>query len=200
MLYDIKLIRCGTGNKEYQKIRDRHYIPNRGCIGQQIHYLIYLDTLVIGIISGASATYMVKSRDDYFGINNENRNIALNSIINNNIFRLELHQKNLATQILKLWRNKISKDWEKKYKIKVAGFETFVLEVEHRKGTVYKADNWIYLGKTKGQSKIHNHGIGNIRETKKVEPKLIYAIKTNNKICSEYKGTWNHKKQNYELF
>lgn len=73
MKYNIELTRCKRSNPEYQAIRDRHYIPNRGTFGQQIHYLIKLDGETVGIISGASAVYAVKSRDDYFGLTKENK-------------------------------------------------------------------------------------------------------------------------------
>lgn len=153
MKYNVALIRCKRSNPEYQEIRDRHYIPNHGTFGQQIHYLIKLDGKTVGIISGASAVYAVKARDDYFGLTKENKRVALNSIINNTVFRLEKNLPNLGTQILAMWRKQIAADWEAQYHVRVHGFETFVIENETRKGCMYKADNWEYIGQTKGQYK-----------------------------------------------
>lgn len=159
MKYDIRLIPCKRTNLIYQEFRDRHYIPNHGAIGQQLHYLIRLDREYIGIISGGSATFAVKPRDEYFGITKENRGIALNGIINNTVFRLEKNLPNLGTQILKLWREKVAEDWERNYGVTPCGFETFVIESDIRKGTVYKADNWDFVGETLGYTREHPHGI-----------------------------------------
>jgi len=100
----IKLILCKRTNPVYQDIRNRHYIENRGTHGQQLHYLIIKDDTTIGIISGASSVWSVKSRDEFFELTKENKPKGLPSIINNTVFRLELHEKNLATRILALWR------------------------------------------------------------------------------------------------
>lgn len=188
----IKIVQCKSSNLNYQLIRNRHYVANHGCIGQQVHYLIYLEHKIIGIISGASAVYAVKARDVFFGLNKDNKKIALNSIINNVVFRLECHKKNLGTQILSMWRKQIAIDWELRYRVKVHGFETFVIEQENRKGAMYKADNWFFLGETAGSAKLLGKKIdgGESRNRRiKTNKKLIFAIKIpKTKLCSEYKG------------
>ena len=190
MRYNVELIRCKRSNPEYQEIRDRHYIPNHGTFGQQIHYLIKLDGETVGIISGASAVYAVKARDDYFGLTKENKRVALNSIINNTVFRLEKNLPNLGTQILAMWRKQIAADWEAQYHVRVHGFETFVIENETRKGCMYKADNWEYIGQTKGSTKTHN-GMQNKSKRLDTEVKLIYVKKIKGThLCTEYTPTW----------
>ena len=190
MKYNVELIRCKRSNPEYQEIRDRHYIPNHGTFGQQIHYLIKLDGETVGIISGASAVYAVKARDDYFGLTKENKRVALNSIINNTVFRLEKNLPNLGTQILAMWRKQIAADWEAQYHVRVHGFETFVIENETRKGCMYKADNWEYVGQTKGSTKTHN-GMQNKSKRLNTEIKLIYVKKIKGThLCNEYTPTW----------
>ena len=190
MRYNVELIRCKRSNPEYQEIRDRHYIPNHGTFGQQIHYLIKLDGETVGIISGASAVYAVKARDDYFGLTKENKRVALNSIINNTVFRLEKNLPNLGTQILAMWRKQIAADWEAQYHVRVHGFETFVIENETRKGCMYKADNWEYVGQTKGSTKTHN-GMQNKSKRLDTEVKLIYVKKIKGThLCTEYTPTW----------
>lgn len=191
--YDLRLERCRRNNLLYQSIRDRHYVPNRGAVGQQIHYLIILNGECVGIISGGAAVYAVKCRDDYFGIDKENRGIALNGIVDNTVFRLEKSLPNLGTQVLKLWRNTIQVDWYKKYDVKVAGFETFVIENEHRKGSLYKADNWTFCGKTAGNTKLHLHGIDKESLRVNTEPKLVFCkwVK-NGMLPTVYEPTWNN--------
>ena len=186
MKFNIRLEQCKRTDPRYKEIRDRHYIPNHGCIGQQIHYLVFLDEEVVGIISGASAVYAVKARDDYFGLNKDNKRPGLNSIINNVVFRLEKNIKNLGSQILALWRRTIARDWEAKYGVKVHGFETFIIGNEVRFGALYKADNWDYVGMTAGSAKTRS-GVQFMSERETTVKKMIFCKKIpKTKLCEEY--------------
>ena len=189
---NIRLVPCKRSCDAYQEIRSRHYIPNHGAVGQQLHYLIYLDKEIVGIISGGAAAYAVRCRDEFFGITKENRHAALNSIIDNTVFRLEWNAPNLGTQILSLWRKTVAKDWYTHYGVKVAGFETFLVEADNRKGSLYKADNWTFVGETQGSSKLHRHGAENPHERINVDRKLVFCkwVK-GGKLATEYYPTWN---------
>lgn len=193
-MYNVKLVKVNRGNPIYQEIRSRHYIPNHGAVGQQMHYLILLDKEVCGIISGGSAAYAVAPRDNFFGITKENRTIALNGIIDNTVFRLEKNLPNLGTQVLAMWRRQVAKDWENRYEVKVCGFETFIIEESYRKGSMYKADNWTFVGETSGTTKFHQHGVEKKFERISVCKKLIFCkwIK-GGKLPEEYYATWNRK-------
>ena len=195
MKYNIHLEQCKRTDKRYQDIRDRHYIPNHGTIGQQIHYLIFLDNDVVGIISGASSVFAVKARDEYFGLNKVSKRPGLNSIINNVVFRLEKNLPNLGSQILALWRKTIAVDWEKKYGVKVHGFETFIIGNERRFGALYKADNWTYVGDTAGSTKTHN-GILNKGGRERTCVKMIFCKKIpKTELCTHYESTWRNVKK-----
>lgn len=191
-MYSIRLLECKRSNQAYQEIRDRHYVPNNGSVGQQLHYLIFLENDIVGIISGGSAAYAVACRDEYFGITKENRKIALNGIIDNTVFRLERNLPNLGTQILATWRKRVASDWYERYGVKVAGFETFIVEESYRKGSMYKADNWDFVGETHGSTKFHQHGVEKKFERRTVEKKLVYCkwVKGRN-LPTEYQATWN---------
>lgn len=90
-----------------------------------------------------------------------------------------------------MWRKQVAKDWEEKYGVTVHGFETFVIENENRKGTLYKADNWTCIGETAGTARTRYHGIEGREE---VEKKLVFAkmIKGTH-LATEYTATWNVK-------
>lgn len=192
MKYNIKLERCRRNNALYQAFRDRHYVPNHGAVGRQIHYLIWLDKECVGIISGGSAAYAVGCRDTFFGLTKENRQVALNGIVDNTVFRLEKNIPNLGTQILSTWRRQIATDWEMIYGVKVAGFETFVIENERRKGSMYLADNWTFVGETQGNTKFHQHGIAKQFVRREVEKKLVFCKWIKGGVLpSEYLATWN---------
>lgn len=194
MKRNIRLVGCKRSCDAYQEIRNRHYVPNHGAIGQQLHYLIYLDNRIVGIISAGSAAYAVSCRDVFFGITKENRTIALNSIVDNTVFRLEHNEPNLGTQILSLWRKRVMADWELQYGVKVAGFETFIIENENRKGAMYKADNWTLVGETTGSTKFHLHGVDKSFERVSVEKKLVLCKWVRGgALATEYYPTWNNK-------
>ena len=191
-MYRVSLIRCKRTDPIYQEIRDRHYVINKGAVGQQLHYLIVLNGEVCGIISGGSAAYAVKGRDEYFGITKDNREIALNGIVDNTVFRLERNLPNLATQTLALWRKTIARDWEERYGVKVCGFETFVVETDTRKGCLYKADNWDFVGYTQGNTMFHLHGIDKSFQRTPVEKKLVFCKWVRGgELPKEYYSTWS---------
>ena len=84
----------------------------------------------MGVIGGSSAVFANQARDAFWGFaeDKDTKTRQLNSVINNNIFRLEYPAPNLATMVLAIWRNRIAQDWEDLYGFQVAGFETFVVE------------------------------------------------------------------------
>lgn len=151
----------------YQAIRDHHYVANKGTVGRQLHYLIYEESphnATIGIITGASAVAACKPRDDFFGITKDNRNTRIQNVIDNTVFRLEENHRNLASHVLSVWRKQVVLDWKKQYPQAeaVIGFETFVdgtnPEGQKRNGSIYKADNWEYVGMSAGSAKTHEGG------------------------------------------
>ena len=208
----IQLALCQRTHPSYVQFRDRHYISNSGCHGQQLHYLVMIDGQLHGILSGASSVYGVKARDQFFDLSKEKdlRHAQLSSIICNVVYRLENAPRNAATQALALWRKQIAHDWEQLYQVKVAGFETFVIEGSEndrneictnreRTGALYRADNWNMLGITAGNTKSHaaasdSGGMGAAHKRKAVCQKLIFARKVKKvPLASSYQASWRDK-------
>ena len=174
----VELEFVARGDSRYQDIRDRHYVANKGCHGQQLHFIIWNDGEIAGIISGASSVYAVAPRDAFFGIPKDpaqKQTYYLPAIVNNVVFRLEVHQPNLATQTLRLWRETTARLWEHIYGVPVIGFETFVVEEDWRKGSLYKADNWVLVGETQGSTKVHAEGMAIAHTRADTTPKLVYC-------------------------
>lgn len=161
----IELVRAKQTDSVVRFYVTNHYTQPRGFIGRVFTYLIKVDDDVCGVIVGGSTSLHQQGRKEFFGLCN------IQDIINNRLFRLENNQPNLGSRILKVWRNTIVKDWEDKYQCKVIGFETLVKPP--RDGAVYKADNWIFTGTTKGYT-AHKCGT---RQWKwiKTEPRLIFS-------------------------
>lgn len=122
-----------------------HYPGSKGIFGRSINYLVRVDGKVAGIIGVNSPPLNYKKFVSFFGCKCTEKNY-----VNNNVFRLVIHDKNLGTQVLKLFRQVVKRDYEKLYKDTLAGIVTFV-ELP-RTGAIYKADNWQCLGETQGIS------------------------------------------------
>ena len=202
-LMEIRLQFCRRSNPLYKSFRDRHYIPNNGCHGQQAHYLVFLDDQHKGIISGASAVYAVKARDQFFGLSKDKdqKRVQLSSLINNVVYRLEDAPHGIASQVLARWRRQVAADWEELYQVRVAGFETFIIEEDlpdgrRRKGTLYQADNWTLLGETAGNTKAHHSksssgGMNTPHTRVSVVRKLLLVRKVKGvPLATTYEPTW----------
>ena len=155
---------CTQTDSRFVALRREHYVPIKGTHGQQIHFLIWrrqtTGWVLAGAISGASAVWATPARDRFFGITSTNRTKLLNGIVDNVFFRLQLAEPNLATQILSSWRKVIRFLWSELYGVRVFVFETLIgdLRDARRVGTIYKADNWVFAGKTEGNTKVHGKG------------------------------------------
>ena len=190
----------------YKQYRNNHYIPDRGLVGQQLQYLIFYGKEVVGVIGGASSAFTSQSRDKYWELSTDKdeKNCQLNSIINNNIFKLNYPAPNLATIVLSKWRKQILKDWEELYEVKVAGFETFVVEErlwngKTRNGACYRADNWELVGITKGYGDTNIRGREH-KDKRLQSKKLIYCRKVKGQqLCSTYSASWNNPEKTKAL-
>ena len=116
---------------------------------------------LIGGIGMSSCVLAISSRDNLIGWNKEQRLRNSNSVANN--YRFCLIKKNITiencgTMSLKLFRQRGKLRWEEKYGDKLILLETFVQpkiandDDKVRNGSVYLADNWIFAGKTLGNS------------------------------------------------
>ncbi len=171
------LIKVPKGNKIFATLYLTHYPQSKGIVGRSLNYIIVYKNKIVGIIGACSPPYSVKAIDEFFGINKNNRNQKLKQILNNEIFRLIYHEKNLGTKVLKIFREVIKKDYKEKYKDDLIGLITFV--EPPLTGTVYKADNWIYLGMTKGYGTLRRGKRWFDRKWIRKTPKHIFAYKYN---------------------
>ena len=198
----VRLELVKSSNPLYVEYRKKHYIPNRGVVGQQLQYLIFYGGDVVGVIGGASAVYTSENRDEYYGLSKEKdlKTRQLNSLINNNIFKLDYPAPNLASIVLSMWRKQISIDWKELYGVDVAGFETFVVEErlwngKTRNGACYRSDNWELVGITKGYGKTNVRGRTTNSKTLSSK-KLIYCKRIKGvDLCTEYVTSWGDREK-----
>jgi Druantia protein DruA len=130
-----------------------HYSKPRGFVGRNICYAIMCDGTYYGTIVGGSATLHLVGRDEFFGIETENKRAILRRIVNNIFFHIEKRGgcypvRNMVQSVLRLFRNRIILDWKQRYGDTVLGFESLV-ELP-RTGEAYKRDGWQEVGVTVG--------------------------------------------------
>ena len=151
-----------------------HYLGFNRVIGENMKYIVrsnsgsFLACLLFG-----SAAWSCKKRDVFIGWDHEQRQSGLPLLANNVRFLIpEFVRVNcLASHVLSLIAHRISADWETKYGHPVHLLETFVDERFH--GTVYKASNWIYVGKTTGR------GRNDRMKERALSEKAIYLLPLN---------------------
>lgn len=163
--------------------------------GQQLHFLVRYGGDLVGAISGGAAVFSVPARNQFFRFpklqaryhrdcpERPCQHDHIQAIVDNTLFRLVTDDsvKNLGSATLRVWREASAILWREIYGVPVIGFETFVdgdaPEGVPRDGRMYKADNWIDLGRTDGRSKQHTkaRGLAETREHVNTTKKLIYA-------------------------
>lgn len=169
------LVRVPKGDKVFASLYLSHYPESLGIVGRSSCYLIIYQQRLVGIIGANSPPYSVKPIDKFFGITKENRTELLCSIMNNEVFRIIRPAKNLATMTLKTFRRQMKREYDEKYNEKLVGLLTFV--EPPRTGAIYKADNWAFLGMTKGFGTTRRGKSWHDRKWVKRKPKLIFAYK-----------------------
>ena len=176
----VQLEFCSRSDSRYVDIRGRHYIPNKGSHGQQLHFIVWDGPTLVGIVSAGSGVYAVAARDKFFGVpknREEKERYWLPAIVNNTVFRLETTRPNLGTQVLSKWRKVTRRLWQELYGVPVIGFETFIVEEPWRRGSMYLAAGWTYVGQTAGRTKAHTTkgGLADSRAHLDTEPKMVYC-------------------------
>ena len=168
------------------QLMHKHYSQPKGFVGRNICYAITFNDIYYGHIIGGSCTLNLPGRDEFFKITKKN----YNNIINNIFYHIEKVDKkyplrNFTTKVLKTWRHTIAIDWKNKFNDYVLGFESLI--EPPRTAELYKKDNWVYTGITKGFTckRIAGKEKGVFKYGKRVwdyenlRPKLVYVRKNN---------------------
>lgn len=135
-------------------IQEYHYLGYRRLVGRHIKYFVYWEDKLVAVLSFSDGIYHHRLRDNYLGWDEKKRKENRHLVINNNRFLILpwVKIKNLGSRILSQSAKIVPVDWEKRYGYRPKFMETFI-EAERFSGTVYKAANWQFLGKTIGMSR-----------------------------------------------
>lgn len=134
-------------------MREHHYLGLSTLPGESLRYIARSGNELLALVGWSSAALKCAVRDAYVGWDREKKLKRLIYCTNNVRFLIfPSCVRNLASRILSLNMQRLSKDYEAIYGHPVFLAETFV-DFTRFRGTCYRAANFIFLGRTKGYSK-----------------------------------------------
>lgn len=132
-----------------------HMLGDKTAFGSSLYYFIRSGEEKFGCLQFSASAWALEARDTWLGWSLADRKARLHLIVNNSRFLIfpwiQIH--NLASHVLGQVSRQIQTDWLEKYCYAPVLLETFV-DLEHFRGTCYKAANWIYLGETQGRGRM----------------------------------------------
>jgi hypothetical protein len=152
----LEIARLGPDLKRWKAyVDDYHMLGEKAVYGSRLHYFIKSGDTELGCIQFSASSWALEERDKWIGWNVDDRKSRLNLIVNNSRYLIFpwVHIKNLASKALSLVVRQLQTDWLREYCYAPVLIETFV-DLDHFKGTCYKAANWMYLGETKGRGRM----------------------------------------------
>jgi hypothetical protein len=144
--------------------------------------LLYAATLsgeLVALLGWASAAFRAPLREAYVGWDEMTKRRRLHLVANNVRFLILpwVRVRHLASKVLALNLRRLSADWEQVWRHPLYLAETFV-ETTRRRGTCYRAANWLYLGESAGRSKHgNNYAYGATRKSLFVYPLRRHATR-----------------------
>ncbi|MEA1929188.1 MAG: DUF4338 domain-containing protein [Candidatus Auribacterota bacterium] len=153
-----------------------HYLGYTKTVGEHLKYMAFANDRPVACVIWGSVPWHIGVRDRFIGWSVETRKKNLHLIANNTRFLILpwVRVPHLASHILALSRRVISRDWQEIYNHPIHLVETFV-DTEKFKGTCYRADNWIYTGKTTGRGKDEK----TLKQTRSKKAVYVYPLQKN---------------------
>jgi len=152
----LEIARPGSSLKKWKSyVEQYHMLGYKAVYGSRLHYFIKSGDIELGCMQFSASSWALKERENWIGWKVDDRKARLNLILNNSRYLIFpwVHIKNLASKSLSLAAKQIQEDWLREYCFAPVLLETFV-DLDHFKGTCYKAANWKYLGETKGRGRM----------------------------------------------
>ncbi len=185
----LEIVCAGENLKRWRAYVDKyHMLGDKQAFGARLHYFIMVGDREIGCLQFSASAWALRERDDWIGWNLEDRKQRLNLIVNNSRFLIFpwVKVKYLASAVLAMAAKRIPVDWLKRYYYVPVMLETFV-DLEHFKGTCYKAANWVLLGETKGRGRMDTKNEYALSQ----KAIFMYPLQKNFREC--LKGTSTYK-------
>ena len=152
-------------------MQEHHYLGSLPKISETLWYVAVWQDEWLSLISFSASALKCAARDRWIGWDFRLQYGRLKLVVNNSRFLIlpDWHIHNLGSRILSLCQKRLRRDWEETFGHPVVLLETFV-DRQRFHGTVYKADNWIYTGDTKGFRRVR-FGYSAMPES----PKMVFV-------------------------
>jgi hypothetical protein len=138
-----------------QLMCEHHYLKSHQLVGEQLCYVATYRGQWLALSSWSAAARHLKGRDSFIGWTPEQCRRRRALLANNARFLIlpGEHLPNLASRVMRLVLERLSKDWQEHYKHPIAMVESFV-DPEQFRGTTYRCSGWTQLGLTQGYGRV----------------------------------------------
>lgn len=138
-------------------ICERHYLRNAQLVGRQLRYVAELDGQWVALLGWNVAAYHLKGREAWIGWTVEQRLARRKFVVQNSRYLLLTERgqfPNLASRVLAMVSQRLSRDWEAAFGYPVLVEESFV-DPQRFSGSCYRAAGWEPVGATQGYRRHH---------------------------------------------
>lgn len=128
-----------------------HYLGFLPKIGETLWYVATVGETWVALLGFSAAAWKCAVRDQWIGWDFRHQYDRLKLVVNNSRFLIlpQWHRPNLGSRVLSLCLKRLPTDWSQYFGHPILVVETFV-DPQRFQGTVYRASNWLYLGRTRG--------------------------------------------------
>jgi predicted transposase YbfD/YdcC len=147
----VRLIAAGEQRRFDELIETQHYLKDATLVGERLCYVAEYGEAWLALLAWSAAAYHVKERDEWIGWTEEQRRRRLGWVANNSRFLIVAgaHYPNLASRVMRLCLERLSRDWQERWGHGLLAAESFV-DGQLFRGTSYRVSGWTQLGQTEG--------------------------------------------------
>jgi hypothetical protein len=150
-------------------MQEHHYLGASPKIGESLWYVATTRAGEwVAILSFSAAAMKIAARDQWIGWSYRQQYRRLRFLANNTRYCVlpGWNLPNVASRVLALCERRLSRDWIDSFGHPIVLLETFV--DERHCGTLYLADNWFYVGQTRGFRRVQGGYSATVHEPKKI--------------------------------
>ncbi len=153
----VQLISPNQKRRWNQLVRRHHYLKNADLVGEQMRYLVTDPKgKWLALLGWGAAALHLKARDQSLEWSETQRQRRLHLVAQNSRFVILADRQrfpNLASRALQLCLQRLSDDWQKRYRHPIVLVESFV-DRQLFRATAYKACGWQALGYSSGFKRV----------------------------------------------
>ena len=168
---DVRPVRSFEEKRYQHLMQEHHDLGSLPKISETLWYVAVWQDEWVALLSFSASALKCAARDGWIGWDFRLQYGRLKLVVNNSRFLImpDWHVANLGSHVLSLCQKRLRRDWEETFGHPIILLETFV-DRQRFHGTVYKADNWIYAGDTKGFRRVR-FGYSAMPES----PKMVFV-------------------------